>query len=149
VGMMSVVTDMGTDMEYEREPTWEEAAAEFDAAEPVELARSPRAITVVYRYADRIFTATSPDVRGFRITGRSLHETRDLVRQDLERFLDAVVEVRERFPAATPEISTATVGRGWLKAVSLPGIIVTSSSSTAGAFVSSVLASHRRARSAS
>ena len=146
MGIMRVVTDMGTDMEDEREPTWDEAVAEFDAAVPVESTRSPRTITVVYRYADGIFTATSPEIKGFRTTGPSLYETRGLVQQDLERFLDPAVKVWEHFPPETPEISTATAGRGWLKAGSLPGIIVTSSSGTARTFVSSARASLRRVR---
>jgi predicted RNase H-like HicB family nuclease len=143
---MSVVEDVGTDMDDEREPTWDEAIAAFNRAAPVELVRSPRRITVVYRYTDGIFTATSPDVRGFRVTARSLHEARAAVREDLDRFLDPAVEVLERIPAPDPEICTAAVGRNSLVAGSLPGLIVLSSSGTAGTFVSSPRTSRLRAR---
>jgi predicted RNase H-like HicB family nuclease len=98
---MSVVTEVGRNADDEREPTWEEAVAALEAASPVEVVRPLREITVIYRYADGIFTATSPEIKGFRTSGPSLHETRGLVRQDLERFLDPAVKVRERFPATT------------------------------------------------
>lgn len=141
---MSVVSDVGADIGDEREPSWEEAIAEFNDATPVELSRSPRAITVVYRYADHIFTATSPDIKGFRVAGPSLHETRGLVRQDLERFLDQAVTIEERFPSADPEIRTAASGRVRVNADSSPWIILPSSSGAARAFISSVKASWRR-----
>jgi len=146
VGIMSVVTDMGRNVEDEPEPTWDEAVAALKAATPVEVVRSPREVTVVYRYTDGIFTATSPDVRGFRTTGRSLHETRSLVQQDLSQFLDPAVKVLERFPVPDREIRTSAAGCGWLKAASLPGMIVLSSSGTARTFVSSARASLRRVR---
>lgn len=146
MGIMSVVTKVGTDLEDEREPTWDEAVATLDAAAPVEVVRSPRKVTVMYRYADGIFTATSPEVKGFRTTGRSLHETRRLVSQDLRGFLDPAVEIVERIPAADPEVRTAAVGRGWVNASALHGISVPSSSSGGRAFVSSVRASLRRTR---
>src|SRR5260370_15107071 len=125
---MSVVTDMGRNVEDEREPTWDEAVAALEAATPVQVVRPPRGVTVVYRYADGVFTATSPDVRGFRTTGRSLHETRSLVRQDLSQFLDPAVKVLERFPVPDRGISTPAAGGGWLKAAPLPGMIVRGSS---------------------
>lgn len=137
MGIMSVVSDMGTDMDDEREPTWEEAVATFNKAAPVELVRSPRKITVVYRYADGVFTATSPDVKGFRATGANLHEAKAAAREDLDRFLDPAVEVLERVPGPDPEICTAAAGRNWRTSRSLPGILVLSSSGTAGTFVSS------------
>lgn len=56
----------------------------------------PREIAVVYRYADGRFTATSPDLTDLEISGRSLDETRKLVRQDLAGFLDPAVKVIER-----------------------------------------------------
>jgi hypothetical protein len=93
---MSGMGGMGSNLDNEREPTWDEALAAFEAASPAELVRSPRKITVVYRYADGIFTATSPEIRGFRASGPGLHETRSLVRQDLGRFLDPAVRVLER-----------------------------------------------------
>jgi hypothetical protein len=145
VGIMSVVTDMGGNMD-EREPTWDEAVAAFEAAVPVELVRPPREITVIYRYVDGIFTAMSPDVKGFRTTGCTLHETRQLVRQDLERFLDPSVKVLERFPVADAKICTTAAGRGRLVATSLPGIILLSSSGTARTFISSARASLHQVR---
>ena len=145
MGIMSVVEDVGTQMDDEPDPTWDEAVAVFEAATPVELVRGPREITVVYRYADGSFTATSPDLTGFAISGRSLHETRDLVRQDLAGFLDPAIKVIERFPAPEPEIVTAA-SRSWLKAGSLPGVIVVSSLSAGRAFISSARASVRQVR---
>jgi hypothetical protein len=145
VGIMGVVTEMGRNVEDEREPTWDEALAALEAATPVQVVRSPREVIVVYRYADGIFRATSPNVTGLRITGTSLHETRGLVRQDLERFLDPAVEVVERFPAPDPEITTTT-SRSLLKAGSLPGMIILSSSGAARTFFSSVRASIGRVR---
>ena len=146
MGIMSVVTDMDNNVEDEGEPTWDEAVATLEAATPVQVERPLREVRVVYRYADGVFTATSPDITGLRVTGPSLHETRGLVRQDLERFLDPAVKLVERFPAPDPEICTATAGRSRLKAGSLPGFIVLSSSSAARAFVSSVRASIGRVR---
>jgi hypothetical protein len=137
VGIMSVVTYVGRSMDDEDDPTWDEAVAAFDAATPVELLRSPRQVTVVYRYADDVFTATSPELRGFRITGRSLHEAKALVRHDLEGFLDPAIEVLEHVPAGGPESCTATAGHSlFFRASSLPGLIVLSSSGTARTFIS-------------
>lgn len=146
MGIISVVEDVGKHADDEPEPTWDEAVAAFEAATPVELVRPPQQITVVYRYADGSFTATSPDLTGFGISGRSLHETRGLVKQDLAGFLDAAVKVMERFPGPEPEIVTAAASRSWLKAGLLPGIIVVSSRSVSRAFVSSARASVRRIR---
>ena len=146
MGIMSVVTDMGRNMEDKREPTWDEAVAALEAANPVEVVRSSREVNVVYRYVDGIFTATSPEVKGFRTTGRSLSEIRSLVRQDLSQFLDPAVKVRERFPLPDREICTSAAGGGWLQAASLPGMILLSSSGTARTFVSSARASLRRVR---
>lgn len=146
MGIISVVTDMGRNMEDEREPTWDEAVAALEAATPVEVVRSPREVNVIYRYADGIFTATSPEVKGFRITGRSLHETKGLVRQDLGQFLDPAVKLLERFPVPDREICTSAAGSGSLQAASLPGMIVLSSSGAARTFVSSARASLRRVR---
>lgn len=135
---MSVVNEVGTNMDDEPEPTWDEAVAAFNRAAPVELVRSPRQVTVVYQYANGTFTATSPDVRSFRVTGQSLHETRAGVREDLERFLDPAVKVVERFPPAEPGICTAATGWAWMKASPLNAIFEVSSSGTARTFVSSV-----------
>jgi hypothetical protein len=146
VGIMSVVNGMGTDMDDEREPTWEEAVAAFNRAAPVELVRSPRKITVVYRYADGIFTATSPDVKSFRVTGPNLHETKAAAREDLQRFLDPAVEVVDQVPTPDPRICTAAAGRNWRTSESPPGILVLSSSGTAGTFVSSARGPRLRVR---
>jgi hypothetical protein len=146
VGIMNVVTDVGANMDDEREPTWDEAVAALEAAVPVEVMRQRRQITVVYRYVDGIFTATSPEVAGFRVSGSSLFETRTFVKQDLERFLDPTVDVRERFPAADPEIRSAAAGRIRFKADSLPGVIVLSTTGAARAFLSSARGSIRRVR---
>lgn len=144
MGIMSVVEDVGTQMDDEPDPTWDEAVAVFEAATPVELVRGPREITVVYRYADGSFTATSPDLTGFEVSGQSLHETRGLVQQDLAGFLDPAVKVIERFPAPEPEIVTAA-SRSWFKTASLAAIVVTSRSA-GRAFISSTRASVRRVR---
>ena len=136
MGIMSVVTDVGDDMDDEREPTWEEAMAALDTAAPVEVVRSPRQVTVVYRYTGGIFTATSPDVKDFRATGRSLSEVKRAARDDLERFLDPSVRIAERGPLASSGVCTAAAGRSRLKSVALNGVIVLSTSGTAGTFVS-------------
>jgi hypothetical protein len=145
VGIMSVVEGVGRHMEDDQEPTWEEAVAEFEAAAPVELVRPPRKFTVVYRYTDGIFTATSPALRSFELTGRSLHETRELVKRDLGEFLDPEVEVEERYPASVPATAAASSSR--LDAPSLPGVLTVSSVAGATrAFISAAKASLRRVR---
>jgi hypothetical protein len=142
---MSVVEGMGRDMDDEPDPTWDEAVAAFEAATPVELVRPPREITVVYRYADGSFTASSLDLAGFEVSGRSLHEIRELVRQDLVGFLDPAVKVIERYPPPEPQIATAA-GRSWFKPSSLPAAIVVTSCTAGRAFVSSAQATLRRVR---
>jgi len=145
VGIMNVVTEVGANMDDEREPTWDEAMTALDAATPVEVVRSPRRITVVYRYSDGTFTATSPDLRAFRVTGRSLEEAKSAAREDLGRFLDPVVEVIERPPPPDPSICTAAAGHNPFRAAALPGVIVLSSAGTAHTFVTS-LRTPRRVR---
>lgn len=93
-------------MDDEPDPTWEAAIAAFEAATPARVARPPRQLTVLYRYADRTFTATSPDLTGFEVSGPNLDLTRRLVQQDLAAFLDPAVEVIERYPAPEPQIGT-------------------------------------------
>jgi hypothetical protein len=144
VGIMSVVKDVGAHMDDETEPTWDEAVAALEAAEPVELVRGPREITVLYRYADGRFTATSPDVTGFKISARSLHETRSLVQHDLADFLDPAVKVVEHFPAPEPEIVTTAASCSRFELSSLPTIVVVTSCSVGRAFVSSTGPSVRR-----
>src|SRR5262245_42911300 len=136
---MNVVKDMGTDTDDAREPTWEEALAEFNDALPVELERSPRKITVVYRFTGDGFVATSPDLKGFRATGRTLREVKAAATQDLQSFLDPAVEVVQREPVSEPRICTsaATTRSGWLVSGALPSVVVLTSSGSAGTFVSS------------
>src|SRR5689334_2547483 len=98
MGIMNVVEDMGRHVDGEPDPTWDEAVAAFEAAAPARLVRPSRQLRVVYRYADGIFTATSPDLTDLKITGRSMYETRRLVREDLDGWLDPGVEVIEHFP---------------------------------------------------
>ena len=142
---MSVVTDVDRRMDDEGEPTWDEAVAAFDAATPVELARSPRQVTVVYRFVDGAFMATSPEMRGLRFAGRSLPEVRALVRQDLEGFLDPAVRVVERLPARGPQTCTAAAGHGVFFDASPPsGLMVLSSSGTARTFMAPARISTKR-----
>jgi hypothetical protein len=146
VGIMSVVEDVDKYTGDEPEPTWDEAVAAFETATPVELVRPRRHVTVVYRYADGSFTATSPDLTGFGISGRSLRETIELVKQDLAGFLDPAVEILERFPDPEPEIVTTAVSQRWSKVGPLPGVVLVSSRSASRAFVSSTRASLRQVR---
>jgi hypothetical protein len=115
--MMSVVEDMHVDeRQDDNEPdlSWEDAVAEFEAGEPVELVRPPRKITIVYRYTDGRFYATSPDLTGFEVSGPNLYETKQLVREDLARYLDPTVEFGERFPTPnrTEGMSNSSVTHG-------------------------------------
>jgi hypothetical protein len=144
VGIMSVVESVNRRMDDEPDPTWDEAVAAFQAATPVELVRGPRRIAVVYRYANGTFTATSPDIAGFEISGPSLDQTRRLVQQDLIGFLDPAVEVIERYPTPEPQIATAA-GCSRFVLDSQPGIVVTSSGA-GRAFVSPGRSSTRRVR---
>lgn len=145
VGIMSVVEDVGRHIDDEPDPTWEEAIAAFRAATPARVVRPPRQLTVVYRYADGGFTATSPNLTGFTVSGPSLHETQQLVQQDLARFLDPAVKVVERYPSPEPEIATAA-GRSRFNISSVPGAVIVSTSSAGRAFVSSARAMLRRER---
>jgi hypothetical protein len=103
--MMSVVEDMDVhDRQDDAEPgpSWEDAVAEWDAGEPADLERLPRKITILYRYIDGRFHATSPDLTGFEVSGPSLHETTQLVRANLRDYLDPAVELDERIPPQDP-----------------------------------------------
>lgn len=103
--MMKVVEDMAGHMrdDHEPEPTWEEANAAFETAEPAELVRPARNLVVVYRYADGRWSATSPDLEGFGVAGLSLSEVKAKAAEDLASFLDAAVELDEHVvePAVT------------------------------------------------
>jgi predicted RNase H-like HicB family nuclease len=93
---MKVVKDMQDG--HEPEPTWEEAHAAFEAAEPAELVRPARKLRVIYEYADSSWIATSPDLDGFEVTGASLAETKARAAEDLAAFLDPAVELVETEP---------------------------------------------------
>ncbi len=108
---MSVVEDMDVhdrQDDGEPDPTWDEAVAEWDAGEPADLERQPRKITILYRYNNGRFHATSPDLTGFEIPGPSLHETKQLVRAALRDWLDPAVELVERMPRQGPETESAS-----------------------------------------
>jgi hypothetical protein len=97
--MMSVVESMEMrHSDAEGDSDWADALADWTVGEPVDLTRPARKITIVYRYTDGRFYATSPDLTGFDLSGGNLHETRQLVREDLARFLDPAVELREVLP---------------------------------------------------
>jgi predicted RNase H-like HicB family nuclease len=103
--MMNVMEDMDVDKRHDDDRpdlSWEDAVAEFEGGEPVELVRPPRKVTIVYRYTDGQFYASSPDLTGFEVSGASLHETRQLAKQDLAGYLDAAIELVERIPRPNP-----------------------------------------------
>jgi len=136
MGIMNVVENVGmNEGDFEREPTWDEAVAAFEAVEPVELVRSARKIVVIYCYTDGSFVATSPALAGFEVTGSSLHEARRQARDALAAYLDPVVEVVERFP--DPPIETAGVSRSSIGTDSPNLIFEPHSRSGSRAFVSS------------
>ena len=141
-GIISVVKDVGRDMDDNYEPTWDEAVAALASAEPVEVVRSPRRIIVVYRYADGVFTATSPDVKGFRASGGSLDEARLHAKQDLADFLDPAVKVVEIY--SRPERETAACGHSWFRSESSAALVVLSTEGTASTYMSPARASVRR-----
>ena len=80
----------------EFEPSWEEAHAAFAAAEPAELVRPARKLRVVYQRLNGGWTATSPDLEGFEVTGVSLEEAKARATENLSSFLDPAVEVDEK-----------------------------------------------------
>lgn len=146
MGIMSVVSGVDMQTGDEREPTWQEAIATFNAATPVELVRPPRRITVVYRYSDGAFTATSASVPGFRVTGTSLQQVRRAALEDLAGFLDPAVAILERLPRPEPEVTTAACARTSFSADVPTGFIVLNSSGTAPTYISPVKASLRPVR---
>jgi predicted RNase H-like HicB family nuclease len=91
---MKVVRDMQDGQEPE--PTWEEAHAAFEAAEPAELVRPARKLRVVYQLVGGSWTATSPDLEGFEVTGASLAEAKARTAEALGAFLDPAVELNEK-----------------------------------------------------
>lgn len=86
--------DVGNDADPD--PTWEEAVAEFEAGEPVELVRSPRKLMIEYKYADGYWRATIPGLTGFTVTAASLPQAKARVGADLATYLDSAVELDER-----------------------------------------------------
>jgi hypothetical protein len=109
--MMSVMKGMhvqGRQGDTEPDQGWNAAVAEWEAGEPAELERPPRKVTILYRYIDGRFEATSPGLAGFEVHGRSLHETKQLVRADLAGYLDPSVELHERMPAQGPDTEGAS-----------------------------------------
>jgi hypothetical protein len=109
--MMSVVEDMDVHERQDNtgpDPSWEDAVAEWDAGEPVDLERPRRKLTIQYRYIDGRFYATSPDLTGFEVSGPSLYETTQLVRADLQDFLDCTVELDEHMPRQEPNTEGAS-----------------------------------------
>jgi predicted RNase H-like HicB family nuclease len=120
---MKVMDDMAEFRhgDEEPEPGLDEMIAAFEAAEPAELVRSPRRLVVEYRYEDGRWRAASPDLAGFGASGPSLHEIRQLVREDLAGYLDPAVELDERFPD-----SAETQGASRSRVTFGPAITVTS-----------------------
>lgn len=80
----------------EPEPSWDEAHAAFAAGEPAELVRPTRQLRVVYQRVGGSWTATSPDLEGFEVTGVSLEEVKTRAADDLSAFLDPAVELDEK-----------------------------------------------------
>lgn len=113
MGIMKVVEDMVEHASDEggREPTWEEAKAVFTSSRPATLVRSPRKLIVEYRYSDRRWHATSPDLTSFDVSGQSLHETRQMAKEHLAGFLDPAVKLDERLPSEDAETEGASRSR--------------------------------------
>jgi hypothetical protein len=81
--------------------TWDEAVAAFEGAEPVEVARPPRRVMVVYQFRDGVYSATSPQIAGFGEASEDCARLREIVRLRLASFLDPAVEVAEcGYPAS-------------------------------------------------
>jgi predicted RNase H-like HicB family nuclease len=135
MGIMGVVTDVGSNVEDEREPTWEDAVKARAGGTPVEVVRPRRRITVVYRYRDGAVIASSPQLRSLRATGATLEEARRLVREDLDRFLDPEVEIHEDLPHTEPRPCTVAAGRSWMYLLDSSVILAASSSGTARSFI--------------
>lgn len=119
MGIMTLVSNVATSGPGgdDREPTWQEAVAEFEAAQPVELARSARKILVIYRYVDGRFLARSPELRGFEVSDSSLRGARELAHEALCAYLDPAVEIVECLPSQqhidTAAASRSTVASPW------------------------------------
>jgi predicted RNase H-like HicB family nuclease len=125
-GIMKVMNDMAEPLQGddEPEPSLDDMVAAFEAAQPVELVRSRRKLIVEYRYEDGHWRATSPDLMGFEVSGRSLHEIRQRVKADLAGYLDPEVELDERAPDPA-----ATRGASRSRVTAAP-VVITNSSTT-------------------
>jgi hypothetical protein len=104
----------------DRDPTWEEAVAQFRTAKPVELVRPARKVVIQYRYEHGSFSAISPDLTGFEVTGASLPAVKALVREKLESYLDRGVELDEREPSGSDLVAQVRRDRkqrrpGWTR----------------------------------
>jgi hypothetical protein len=75
--------------------TWDEAVAASERAEPVEVIRSPRKVTITYRWSSGTCVAESPEIPGFRAYGDHLAAAREAARERLGTFLDPAVEIVE------------------------------------------------------
>jgi hypothetical protein len=69
---------------------------EIRKTEPVEVVRSPRRVTVVYRYGNGMHTATSPEIPGLEETSEDRTRLKEIIRLKLAAFLDPAVEIVER-----------------------------------------------------
>ena len=76
--------------------SWDEAVAMFGNAAPVEVERGARTLRIEYRRHLGGWRATSPDIPGFDVSGGSLADTKQRVRDDLTGWLDGGVTVAER-----------------------------------------------------
>lgn len=105
--MIEGVEDMAKlpEQDSEPDPTWEEAVAEFEAGQPVELIRSPRALLIEYRYADGRWLATSPRLTGLSVSAASLPEAKTLVAESLDGYLDPAASLYDH--VVEPEESRA------------------------------------------
>jgi len=80
----------------ESEPDYAEALAAFEAAEPAEVVRPPRAILIEYRCDDDGWHATSPQIDGLFADGPVLAEVQRTVCKRLAEWLDPAVNVTFR-----------------------------------------------------
>jgi predicted RNase H-like HicB family nuclease len=134
MGIMQLMNDVAGHADDEDDLTWDEAVAVFEAAQPVDLVRSHRQILVIIRYADDRFTATSPELTGFEVSGPTLAETRRLAREAVTAYVDPAVEILE----CLPQSPTGTAGASRVFICDHASVFRTSSQSGSGtAFVSS------------
>jgi hypothetical protein len=75
----------------EAEPTWDEAAAAFDSAEPVELVRPARTVVIDIARSGGGWIATSDQIEGFLVVRGSRDGLEAAARQDLAEWIDPAV----------------------------------------------------------